>query len=207
MVKDYRFIGIAPEVDLKERGSALLNKRTEPFTFDEMRGYKVFTALLTQSGGDDTIGLNSGNLTIGVTYEISYVGRENYDFTNVGAPNNNYGTKFVATGITPNSWGIGGSSDDLLAYNTGAPVATVLENTIGNVWFTYSGVGIYKVHTTNEFDTSKTIYSFELTTLGTYIYSSFDDSGVFPLTLNSTDVNGDVDGYIFQRPIEIRVYN
>lgn len=93
--------------------------------------YRVYTALLTQSNGDGPSMLNDEPLTIGVTYQITDQGGSGWDFTNVGAPNNNTGTYFVATGTTPNSWGDLGVS---LNFNTGAPVVTVLENTIGNIW-------------------------------------------------------------------------
>lgn len=86
----------------------------------------MFTALLTQSGGDDPQDGNQFTLTIGVTYEILN-NSGGADFTIVGSPNNKIGTKFIATGTTPN-WG--NDHADLL-YNTGAPVVTVLENTIG----------------------------------------------------------------------------
>lgn len=170
--------------------------------------YKVYTALLTQSGGDDTLSLNSGILTIGVTYEISYVGRENYDFTNVGAPNNDPGTRFIATGITPNSWGTGGSPDDLLSYNTGAPVVTVLENTIGNIWFSYNGDGNYSLNSDGLFLSNKTFC------FSTNI--AFNDLTVMFITQNSinyiniSSTNSlfiNVNDLLSNTPIEIRVYN
>lgn len=68
--------------------------------------YKVYTALLTQSGGNNFQSISSGPLTIGVTYQIISQGA-NDDFTNVGAPNNNLGTYFVATGTTPNVFDAG----------------------------------------------------------------------------------------------------
>lgn len=113
--------------------------------------YKVFTALLTQSGGDNDTEVTSGDLTIGVTYRINVDGTD-ADFTNVGAPNNNLDTSFIATGTTPNSWGTNGS----LRFNSGAPVVTVLENTIGNIWFTYISTGIYSVNSNNLFIEDKT---------------------------------------------------
>jgi hypothetical protein len=117
--------------------------------------YKVYTALLTQSGGDDGQSLyGSGTLTIGVTYKIESNDSNTADFTNVGAPNNNDNTYFVATGTTPNSWGA--NSEGQLIYNTGAPAVTVLENTIGNIWFTYSDVGTYYANSTNLFTENKT---------------------------------------------------
>lgn len=142
-----RFIGISPSVNLTERKSASINAETQPYTIDDIRGYKVFTAFLTQSGERDILQLNEGDLTIGVTYQITTEGL-NQDFTNVGAPNNNVGTYFIATGTTPNNWG-GGE----LEYNTGAPLATVLENTIGNIWFSYVDPGVYYVNSDGLFTT------------------------------------------------------
>jgi hypothetical protein len=117
--------------------------------------YKVYTALVTQSGTDDQQGIDTGLLTIGVTYRIENSGPPsgNWDFTNVGAPNNDFGTSFIATGTTPNSWGV----NIILIYNTGAPVVNVLENTIGNIWFTYEGVGTYSVRSNSLFTSNKTV--------------------------------------------------
>lgn len=113
--------------------------------------YKVFTALVSQTGGDTSDVLNNSDLTIGVSYEIKDAGT-GFDFTNVGAPNNDYGTWFIATGTTPTSWGVDGQ----LIYNLGAPVATVLENTIGNVWFTYADIGRYNIDSNVLFTDNKT---------------------------------------------------
>lgn len=112
--------------------------------------YKVYTALVTQNGSDNSLFIGSGDLTIGVTYVIDD-NSGGADFTNVGAPNNEIGTYFVATEITPNSWGTGG-----LIYDEGAPVVTVLENTIGNVWFTYYIDGQYFVNSVGLFTVDKT---------------------------------------------------
>ena len=81
-----------------------------------LRPYKVYTALLTQSGDNDEQVINTGTLTIGVTYEIND-NSPGMDFTNVGAPNNTVGTYFVATGTTPNSWGADEGGPDILNYN------------------------------------------------------------------------------------------
>ena len=138
-------------------------EKGEKLTVQEMDGnltyldnkvpYKVYTALLTQSGGDVPQSINSGNLTIGVTYFIINDGGSGWDFTNVGAPNNNIDTYFVATGTTPNSWG---DNPQALGYNTGAPVVTVLENTIGNIWFTWEGNGNYWITSNGLFTINKT---------------------------------------------------
>jgi hypothetical protein len=172
--------------------------------------YKVYTALLTQNGADDPLIAYSGDtLTIGVTY-IIINNSESYilgDFTNVGAPNNNINTAFVATGTTPNDWGL----DIYLLYNSGAPVATVLENTIGNIWFTYSAIGVYFANSDGLFTELKTALS---------IGNIKDDDGyasVANIGLDSLSINGiniitspfqsNTDGKLYNTPIEIRVYN
>ncbi len=114
--------------------------------------YKVYTALLTQSGGDDPQYQQLGSLVVGRTYEIADNGVIDWDFTNVGAPNNEIGTLFVATGTTPANWGQNGN----LNFNTGAPVVTVLENTIGNIWFNYDAPGTYNIFSDDLFIDTKT---------------------------------------------------
>lgn len=201
----YRFIGIAPEVDLTERRSKLINDQTEPFTVDEIRGYKVFTALLTQSGGNDIQSINTGLLTIGTTYFINDT-QFGMDFTNVGAPNNNVGTYFVATGTIPNSWGID-TEAGVLTFNTGAPVTTVLENTIGNIWFNYEDVGVYGCKSNDLFTDSKTFVS---ATPGeansvSILVTNQSTSVKYISSLNNS-LNAFNDG-LYNTPIEIRVYN
>jgi hypothetical protein len=164
--------------------------------------YKVYTALLTQSGGSDSQFITSGDLTIGVTYFIDDAAGG--DWTNVGAQNNNSLTYFVATGTTPNAW-----NDGVLKYNTGAPVVTVLENTIGNIWLTYDSVGRYNLNSNGLFTLNQT-YSVP------YMYSPLADlpDGIFleNLTVNYSQIismfnaSGN-DDQLNNTPIEIRVYN
>jgi hypothetical protein len=118
--------------------------------------YKVFTALVTQIGPSDFNEIESGSLTVGVTYNI-VDNSSNANFTNVGAPNNNVGTYFIATGTTPISWGT-----SLLTFDLGAPVARILANTIGNIWFTYDSIGYYKVNSNGLFTDYKTTVSINL---------------------------------------------
>lgn len=183
--------------------------------------YKVYTALLSQSGGDNPNVLSAGDLMIGRTYEIKTGSTGPFDFTNVGAPNNNIGTFFVATGTTPNNW-----ASASLNWNEGAPVVTVLENNIGNVWFTYNAVGIYRCVSNDLFTIGKTAI-FIRDTVNTKFPTSLS-----PLQLRvlcSTDTNkqpttleiytGDVAGNLlddvinsnldnqFAVTLEIRVYN
>ena len=187
--------------------------------------YKVYTALLTQSGGDGPAGNCSDDpqpLVIGVTYQIS-LNDGTGDFTNVGAPNNNIGTYFVATGTTPNNWGTPG--DVCLDYNTGAPVVTVLENTIGNIYWNtdpLGTIGVYWITCDNGLfaNTVVTFISGGEGFVAGYSGSAYGNS--FPLgpgtgiikqssstlILLTTDSTGTLSqGMLTEYPIEIRVYN
>jgi hypothetical protein len=201
-----RFIGIAPEVDLTERGSALLNKRTEPYTIDDIRGYKVFTALLTQTGGDNPIAVAGDGeyIYIGATYLISD-NPDNYDLIIYGAPNNNVGTFFIANQTIALSY----TNSLQLEGNYGAPYATVLENTIGNIWFTYAYAGEYRCYSEGLFiDSKSTIILGNVTYFNAsgIIKSGFDE--VSGIIITADYDNNSVDNYAIDRtPIEIRVYN
>jgi hypothetical protein len=168
------------------------------------RPYKVYTALLTQSGGDDPLTLSSGAVTKGVTYKIKET--TTGDFSNVGAPNNNVNTIFVATNNeVPNNYS-GGN----LSYNTGAPVVTVLENTIGNIWFTYEAIGSYAGQSNGLFTYNKStivIGNAYWETGNGYVASGFDTESV--AYIKTKDFNNDVvsSEYLIRTPIEIRVYN
>jgi len=170
--------------------------------------YKVFTTLLTQSGGDSPANANYDNqvpLIIGQSYFIDDnlpLADGGTDFTNVGAANNNYGTWFIATGTTP----IWGQNNGFLTYNEAAPVATVLENTIGNVWFTYENVGGYGIKSNDLFINNKTLilstpFTADNGDVTTNVY--FNKSSVNLMNI----VVGDGDSFLNGVPIEIRVYN
>lgn len=164
--------------------------------------YKVFTALVSQSGSDEFLGVNTGDLTIGASYQIIENDGTGWDFTNVGAPNNNIGTWFVATGITPNSWGTNEGGDfGTLQYNVGAPTVTVLENTIGNIWFQYVGAGSYTMHSDNLFTVYKTF-------IQNIVLNSAPDFLIFNSSSNIIELYTNAgDGGLNNIPIEIRVYN
>lgn len=165
--------------------------------------YKVYTALLTQSGVDNQQNITSGILTKGVTYRIE---SGDGDYSNVGAPNNNEYTYFVATAdAEPTTWGLLG-----LSYNTGAPVVTVLENTIGNVWFTYDGVGNYSIYSDGLFTENKTTFSIIL--MGDDLSNGYLCKGYIQEPNSCSIVTGDIstnydDVLYWKTPIEIRVYN
>jgi hypothetical protein len=159
--------------------------------------YKVYTALLTQKDGDNQQNITGGDLTIGVTYRIGDQAGGTWDFTNVGAPDNNIDTYFVATGTTPNSWG-----DGMLIYNTGAPVVTVLENTIGNIWWTYNGAGTYNLNSLELFINDKTYcQNVVLSQAPTFLYHNLKDTSTIEF------LSTDGDDKLRSAPLEIRVYN
>lgn len=181
---------------------------TKKTTIEDVKGYKVYTALLTQSGGDNNTLVSNEPLIIGVTYLIDNNEGGTADFTNVGAPNNNNGTYFVATGTTPNSWGSTNSAE--IFYNTGAPVVTVLENTIGNITWSYVGTGNYLATLTGAFPYDKTF----ITTPSQFVYLDANGAGVGAqvnpvdnINVYSVDGGSNASGIINGTPIEIRVYN
>ena len=189
------------------------NNETKNFTIQEISDfvglgpYKVYTALLTQSGGDNPDNITSGNTVIGVTYQIdgSIVGD---DFRNIGGPLITYNNEFqdyffVATGTTPTNWTNGTS----LNFNTGAPVVTVLNNTIGNIWFTYNGSGNYRVKSDGLFIQNKLfLTSYIINSLDSYSYSldSIDNNNIRIRVGTTGSLENDV---LYNTPIEIRVYN
>ena len=175
--------------------------------------YKVYTALLTQSGGGDpTFVEGDGELQVGRSYEIN-INNNNIDFTPYGAPNNNIGTKFVCTvyfgWIDPT--GIPG--DTQLLYNTGAPVVTVLENTIGNVWFTYVGVGDYYAMSDGLFTINKSINTLtqtsnisSLSDTPYYAYCTPQNANELEIVISDSTLTNSND-LLYNKLIEIRVYN
>ena len=193
-------------------GSAALKAMQQWYTMEDVtntvRPYQVFTALLTQSGGDNPgtfQNLDNGDLVIGVTYEIAFY-ETGDDFTNIGAPTNANGVKFVATGTTAANWN--GATE--LNYNTGAPVATVLENTIGNIWFTYTGVGQYNCNSNSLFTENKSWVN-PVILLGVNGPASrgvtyFNTENLIGI-ITESDIDSPSNDLLANTPIEIRVYN
>lgn len=169
--------------------------------------YKVFTALLSQSGGDNVIGVSGegGTVNIGTTYLINE-NSDNYDLTIYGAPNNDVGTYFVS-----NQTSILNYTDSLqLVYNEGAPVATVLENTIGNIWFTYDIVGSYYANSNSLFTNNKStiiVGNPYWETSNGFIKSGFDGESFANIKTSDFSNTGIDDNTLINTPIEIRVYN
>jgi hypothetical protein len=172
--------------------------------------YKVYTALLTQSGGDDPQSIDSGAVTKGITYMVDGTSSD-ADFSNVGGPKYDgvtpiNGTYFVAiNNDVPNNY-----SDGQLIYNTGAPVVTVLENTIGNIWFTYQDVGVYQINSNGLFILNKSMVNISSTARNAGDNAKLcswltDDSTINDILIQTQDA--DSDDILYNTPIEIRVYN
>jgi hypothetical protein len=167
--------------------------------------YKVFTAFLNQTGGDTPGTQTGGTLERGRTYRIE---SNDGDYTNVGAPNNDDYTYFVATSSgEPTTWGSFG-----LSFNGGAPIAIVLENTIGNVWFTYQTDGIYYINSDNLFTVNKTVSLNDQTrcynVYGEFYNLSISADGPSLIGIfTKDDANTDINTMLTSKPIEIRVYN
>lgn len=204
-------------VNTKQAGSANTDRLGRYYIMqditDTVRPYKLYTALITQGGGDNSLSKNSGNLDIGVTYFIN-VNSPGMDFTNAGAPNNDVGTYFVATETRPNSWGIDENKKNILYYNTGAPVVNVLENTIGNIWFNYSDPGLYDILSNDLFiDTKTTVNMFPAQFIESPvdIYNStailVNDRRIALLSYYNYETADSALSYGGPTMIEIRVYN
>jgi len=181
--------------------SGVVHKKESP--------YKVYTALLTQSGGDDPQTITSGVVTQGFTYYIDGADIDS-DFSNVGGPIGTVGdgTYFVATNsAVPNNYGAAN-----ITYNNGAPVVTVLENTIGNIWWTYDGVGQYYANSNNLFTDKKTIcFTNQVSddNASMYLYEAYRSADNYCLIVVSNGINNinDILGNGNGAGIEIRVYN
>lgn len=194
-------------------GSAALQAMNQWYTMEDVtntvRPYKVYTVLLNQSGGDDLISVGQDeNIFAGITYYIEN-NDANFNFIPYGAPNNNVGTYFVCTqDAYINTFDVLN-----LQYNTGAPVATVLENTIGNIWFTYSTEGLYFIESDGLFSTSNkscVAHSGATSDDGGYtsffVYSNLSDTNDIKILVTNVagfTSNSALNAYL----IEIRVYN
>lgn len=192
-------------------GSQALKDMNEWYTMEDVsntvKPYKAFSCLLTQDRNPSEETLVQDPLTIGVTYKIAndtegVVG----DFTNVGAPNNEDGTSFIATGEEPNSWG-----DSALLWDAGAPVVQVLENDLGNIFFVFKSTGSFVIVSDNlNFTPGKTAF----------INSTSYQPEIGVVTISPTNLNEEAvtfttslsDGpeqklVLLPTFVEIRVYN
>jgi len=170
--------------------------------------YKSYVALLTQSGGDNPNQekVQGDTLDLGVTYYIS-ANSADFDLSFFGAPNNNVGTYFVCT----QSGILNAVGTVSLLYNTGAPTAIILENTIGNIWFTYSDIGRYQINSDGLFTSQKTFSTFTNSNNGDVeggnILISMINANTSEIDLQTGSGSFIDDAMVYGMPIEIRVYN
>lgn len=174
------------------------------------RPYKVFTALLTQRGGS-VYGPVLGDETLneGITYTIDNL-EAGDSLIPYGAPNNEIGTSFICNQEISN-WG---NPLSQLSFDSGAPVATVLENTIGNIWFTYNDIGDYHISSDALFIENKTYItvngqSRNMDGNPALIYSTYFNAidNIALQTLVPDNPNIFSNDALLNTPIEIRVYN
>ena len=121
----------------------------------------------------------------------------------------------VSQEITINGQSVGsGSSQNYKVYTalltqsgTSAPVATVLENTIGDIVWSYGGkTGAYLASIEGGFDNSSTFILFGTINypINTFISSVNDSNQIVIQTFNGVDASNDL---LVFTPFEIRVYN
>lgn len=180
--------------------------------------YKVFTAILTQSGGGSFEQIDNGELIPGVTYFINNPS-PGMDFTNVGAPNNSIGSYFIATGAIPNSWGTNaGTGNNTLGWDSGAPVIKILENTLGvNAGCEYATEGVYILFFDTTLFESPNAYvtlSNPISVNNTNVFSAqavpifFNTVGIQTYeTLTQTPADGVLGNQFVSSILEIRIYN
>lgn len=167
--------------------------------------YKVFTGLVTQNGGSfPSYTLGDETINVGISYTIDSL-EIGDNLIPYGAPNNDIGTIFICNQDVSN-WG---NPLSQLSYNTGAPTVTILENTIGNVWFTYVDVGHYSLNSLSLFTNNKTWqspvnYALPNDITEGYNFIVNDENSCNFLVFQNNILQ---DGALSNTPIEIRVYN
>jgi hypothetical protein len=151
---------------------------------DAIRGYKVYTALLTQSNFSTTAGI----LEVGKTYMINSI-LSSDDFANVGYVGE--GSPFVATETTPTKWD---NNTEVFNCTDSAPIMTILENTIGSIVWRCEGAGTSFANLTEAFTENKTILFTDLHNI--FVWVDINNIMVLNMAFNNSD----------HIPIEIRVY-
>ena len=152
---------------------------------DAGTGYEVGDIVTIGSGGHDA------------TFEITAILSDN--FSNVGYVSS---AIFTATGTTPTYWG---NQSIVIDVDASAPVATVMENSIGNIEWTYQALGVYRAELLGAFTNQKTFVVFQQgASLNTY------SIGVSALNTNYVEITNYAfigDNVFNNTAIEIRVYN
>lgn len=95
---------------------------------------------------------------------------------------------------------------------TDAPVATVLENTLGDIVWSYDALGTYTGTLLDAFTENKTYQTigivsdgdYSTVNYGNFYRTSLNSVGITTLNIVSQEIG---DNYLNNAPIEIRVYN
>jgi hypothetical protein len=188
---------------LKKFNWELLNS---PIPAPVIPPYKVYTALISQSGiNNPSLTVGDENVIKGVTYTITF-NPDNNNLIPFGAPNSNVGTTFVATVDSALNY----TTSLELEWNQAAPIVAVLENTLGDIWFTYNGEGNYAAQSNSLFiqDKSSIIVGNPTWDGGNgFIYSGFDGESFAIIVTKNITGDQESTGSLFQTFFEIRVYN
>jgi hypothetical protein len=180
---------------------------TYKVSLQNIKGFRVYSALLTQISST----ISNSSLTIGEKYVISDY-NDGSSFGNVaqvlsGTTLDTEGCIFIATGTTPTSW----CGSTLTIISESAPVATVLENTLGfTPQWEYITLGVYGFTHEGAFPIEKTFvytpFSFnEQFGPGFKIYDNTNFPDTFIVT--SQIIGGPGDETFYYTPLEIKVYN
>jgi hypothetical protein len=120
------------------------------------------------------------------------------------------------TSIISNIVGGGGDSRPYKVYTalltqtgTSAPVATVLENTLGSISFTYESTGIYKVLSSSLFTPNKTAVFITSRGVGGPfgVVTGAQFNSIDELFISTMNTSGTVNNILVNSSFEIRVYN
>lgn len=161
-------------------------------------GYLVYTALLTQ----EMVSTTEGLFVIGKTYVITSL-EAGDNFSNVGYEEE--GVPFVASGTTPTDWT---NTTTVKNLTDSAPVPTILQNTIGEIVWSYFTEGHYKGILAAAFPLGKTWFGNVSNLAGLQVTIENQEDGEPSNTVTlKTYVEGTLtDEQLYFYSIEIRVY-
>jgi hypothetical protein len=95
----------------------------------------------------------------------------------------------------------------LTQSGTDAPVATVLENTLGNITFSYNSDGNFNINSSSLFTINKTYVSISSNDELAIVFRYFqEDENIINIASGNSDTSI-FSNYFNNTPIEIRVYN
>lgn len=177
---------------------AQINLDTYDSEVNKFRGFDVSKSGFRFTGNSATVTLNIDDLTPSTNYTLKL-------------PNKPSGTYTIATTADLS----GGDTRPYKSYvallnqsGANAPVATIMENTIGTITFAYQFPGQYKIYSSNLFTAAKTTVSvsesgagFGEPSAGVYINSTGE------MTLTSANSATQANGILSGTVLEIRVYN